>query len=105
MALLTYTDWYQPSTASVLSVGRRVRGGSDGLPAALLGAFDVREELRRRMQRLTDRERTILFLWYIRQLPADEIARVVRISRRHCFRVRARAIARLVETEHAGEAA
>lgn len=106
LALLTYTDWYQPSTASVMQVGgRRTRGGSDGLPPALLGMFDVRAELRSRMRSLSERERGVLVLWYVRQLSVDDIARELGISRRHCFRLRSRAISRLVELSDPGRAA
>jgi DNA-directed RNA polymerase specialized sigma24 family protein len=99
-ALLTYTDWWQPSTSSVMQVGgaRRVgRGFADGLPSGLLATIDVRTELCRRMARLEDRDRSVLFLWYVRQLAVGDIARAVGVSRRHCFRLRSAAIRKLVE--------
>ncbi len=49
------------------------------------------------MRSLEDRDRRLLFLWYVRQLPVTEIAGALRISRRHCFRLRSQAIRRLVE--------
>ena len=45
----------------------------------------------------TRRDRRLLYLWYLRQLPAHEIARELRISRRQCFRRRATAIRAIVE--------
>jgi hypothetical protein len=107
--LVRYTDWWQPSTTSVLQVGpaRRAQGYTDGIPPGLLGSLDARAELCRRMQYIAPRDRLLLFLWYIRQLPVDEIAPIVKISRRQCFRRRAaaiRAIVKLGEPEH-GEAA
>jgi hypothetical protein len=107
--LVRYTDWWQPSTTSVLQVGpaRRAQGYSDGIPPGLLGSLDGRAELCRRMQHIAPRDRLLLFLWYVRQLPVDEIAPIVKISRRQCFRRRAaaiRAIVKLGEPEH-GEAA
>ncbi len=97
-ALITYTDWWQPNTASVYQVGnRRETFASDGIRAGLLDTLSERDELCRRMQQVAERDRVLLFLWYLRQLPAHEIARELRISRRQCFRRRAAVIRRLVE--------
>jgi DNA-directed RNA polymerase specialized sigma24 family protein len=97
--LLTYTDWWQPTTTSVLQVGpaRRASDLTDGIRDGLLDSLDDRAELCRRMQHVNHLDRTILFLWYVRQLSAQEIARAVRVSRRQCFRRRARAIRALIE--------
>lgn len=98
-ALLTYTDWWQPSSASIYAVGaaRRDRSAGDGMRAGLLASLDERDELCRRMALLQERDRRLLYLWYLRQLAAHEIARELRISRRQCFRRRAAAIRTLVE--------
>ena len=45
------------------------------------------------------RSRRILFLWYVKQLPAQDISKQVGISRRQCFRRRARAIRILLREE------
>lgn len=97
--LLTYTDWWQPSTTSVLQVGpaRRRSHLPDGIPSGLLDTLDVRAELCRRVAHLEDRDRELLFLWYVRQLAAQDIAKALRISRRQCFRRRASSIRRIVE--------
>jgi len=98
-ALLRYTDWWQPGTSSVIQVGaaRRSTWHSDGIPAGLLATLDERTELSRRMQHLTEGERNVLFLWYMRQLAVSDIARELRISRRQCFRRRASAVRKIVE--------
>jgi DNA-directed RNA polymerase specialized sigma24 family protein len=97
--LLTYTDWWQPATTSVLQVGaaRRASDLHDGIRDGLLDSLDFRAELCRRMQHVGPIDRKILFLWYIRQLAAQDIARAVGVSRRQCFRRRARAIRKLIE--------
>lgn len=98
-ALLRYTDWWQPGTASVIQVGAARRNSSftDGIPSGLLATLDERTELCRRMQRVSDSERQVLFLWYVRQLAVEDIARELRISRRQCFRRRTSAIRKIVE--------
>jgi DNA-directed RNA polymerase specialized sigma24 family protein len=99
-SLLTYTDRWQPSTESILPVGKR-RGGkrSDGLRVSVLGSQEERTELAGRMALLPERDRELLFLWYIRQLEARDIARILGISRRQCFRRRANAIRMLVDMD------
>jgi len=97
--LITYTDWWQPSSTSFIQVGaaRRSTAESDGLRAGLLETLDERTELCRRAGLLDDRLRRILFLWYVAQLPVTQIARETGISARHCQRLRARAVEQIVE--------
>jgi DNA-directed RNA polymerase specialized sigma subunit len=106
-SLVTYSDWWQPATASVLAVAgaRRDSDFGDGLRSGLVETLDERIELRRRVGLLSERDRRLLVLWYVVQLPAQDIATTLRISRRHCFRLRARAIRRIVELGDAEQAA
>jgi DNA-directed RNA polymerase specialized sigma24 family protein len=99
--LIRYTDWWQPSTSSVLQVGWARRGSypADGIRLGLLDTLDERTELCRRMRNVDDTDRRILFLWYVKQLPVQDISRQVGISRRQCFRRRARAIRILLEEQ------
>jgi DNA-directed RNA polymerase specialized sigma24 family protein len=97
--LVTYTDWWQPATSSVMAVGaaRRSSNLTDGIGTGLLDRLDERAELRRRMLSLGEPDRRLLYLWYVAQLPAGRIAQMLSISRRQCFRRRAAAIRRIVE--------
>jgi DNA-directed RNA polymerase specialized sigma subunit len=97
-ALITYTDWWQPNTASVYQVAKR-RGSlaSDGIHGRLLDTLSERDELCRRMLDVDETSRRVLYLWYLRQLPVEEIARELRIGRRQCFRRRAAAVKAIVE--------
>jgi DNA-directed RNA polymerase specialized sigma subunit len=107
-ALITYTDWWQPSTSSVIRVGlQRSRDTlhGDGMPAGLLDRIDERTELCRRMLDVNERDRAILFLWYVRQLAVDDIARTLGISRRHCFRRKSAAISAIVDGAAESDAA
>jgi DNA-directed RNA polymerase specialized sigma24 family protein len=105
--LLTYTDWCQPATSSVIQVGaaRRRTAQTDGIPPGLLRTLDERTELCRRMRHLRDVDREVLFLWYVRQLAVEEIASELRISRRQCFRRRSTAIRKIVELGEPRQAA
>jgi hypothetical protein len=107
-ALLTYTDWWQPSTTSVMQVGALRRTGQqfrDGLSSGLIPTLPVRTELSRRMCQLDERDRRVLFLWYVQQLAVSDIATIVGVSRRHCFRIRAAAIRKLVDLGEGDQAA
>jgi len=97
MALVRYTDWWQPSTTSVMQVPRRGASNGDGIRPGLLETLDLRTELCRRMQLVSDRDRELLYLWYLEQLPVGDIAKALRISRRQCFRRRAAAIRTIVD--------
>lgn len=105
--LLTYTDWWQPSSASVMQVGaaRRSAGESDGIRPGLLDTLDERTELCRRVAALDDRLRRILFLWYVAQMPVTDIARQIGVSPRQCQRLRARAVDQVVELGRDGDEA
>jgi hypothetical protein len=97
-ALITYTDWWQPSTSSVYRIGNRREGfASDGIRPGLLDTLSERDELCRRLQLIREQDRRLLYLWYLRQLPAHEVARELKISRRQCFRRRGAAIRRIVD--------
>lgn len=107
-ALVMYTDWWQPSSSSVIRVGVQRSKDShhgDGMPTGLLDRIDERTELCRRMRDVNERDRTILFLWYVKQLAVEDIARAVRISRRHCFRRKAAAISAIVDSDAESDAA
>ena len=96
--MITYTDWWQPNTQSVYRIGaRRDTFASDGIPGGLLDTLCERDELCRRMLRVRESDRRLLWLWYLRQLPVGEIAQEMKIGRRQCFRRRAAAIRRIVE--------
>jgi DNA-directed RNA polymerase specialized sigma24 family protein len=97
--LITYTDWWQPSSGSVLLVGaaRRTTGHGSGLHPGLLDTLDERSELVRRVVKLEDRDRRVLFLWYVAQAGVGQISRTVGVSHRQCHRLRARAVQRIVE--------
>lgn len=97
--LVTYTDWWQPLSASLFQVGAARRGSAytDGLAAGLLESLDGRTEICRRVWHLREADRLLLFFWYVEQRPVEEIARELDISRRQCFRRRNRAIQTIID--------
>ena len=75
---------------------RRITRGDD-IPPGLLDALDERAELCRRMDLLSERDRSLLFLWYVKQDAVEDVARTLRISRRQCFRIRTKALCAVVD--------
>lgn len=105
--LVTYTDWWQPTTGSLLQVkaARRASGTSDGMRPGLLETLEERAELGRRVWQLRETDRHLLLLWYVQQLDTEDIAQILGISRRQCFRRRTRAIRKIVELGEPEQAA
>jgi DNA-directed RNA polymerase specialized sigma subunit len=103
--LVTYTDWWQPDTSSVLQVAGSRSQNSEGFRQGLIDTLDERSEICRRMEHLRDRDRHLLFLWYVEQRPTEEIARALGISRRQCFRRKSRAIRTLIQLGEPDQAA
>ena len=105
--LVTYNDWWQPSSGSILLVGgaRRDQTLRDGLNPGVIEGLDERTELIRRMQSLSERDRHLLFLWYVKQQHVDEIADELKLSRRQCFRRKAQGIKAIIELGTAEAAA
>ena len=57
-----------------------------------LSEADKRFELIKRLNKLDDRERKILLLFYTFSVPIDHIAEEVGVSRRHCYRIKKKGI-------------
>jgi DNA-directed RNA polymerase specialized sigma subunit len=98
-SLVRYTDWWQPSSASIYRITGKRSASGDGIAPGLLETLDERTELCRRMATLSDRDRHLLFLWYVKQDDVLDIARTLQISRRQCFRLRTNAIRALIDDD------
>jgi DNA-directed RNA polymerase specialized sigma subunit len=98
--LITYSDWWQVSSTSVIQVGnaRRSKNLAAGFRQGLIETLDERTELSRRMTLLSDDDRMLLFLWYVKQLPMSDISREIGLSRRQCSRRRSKAIQNIADS-------
>jgi len=47
--------------------------------------------------RLAERERKLLFLWYVMEVRPGDVARRIRVSRVHCYRLRQAALSALCD--------
>ena len=101
--LKRYRDVFDPKTSSVIQASQGAFDPSLGpFRNGFIARLDEREELRRRMaERIEDRERRLLFLWYVADLPPAGVARTLGISRMHAYRLRKGALSALCDEEAA----
>jgi len=90
-----------PRSTSVVTVGRAGAGRSDPVGAGQATRAHAADALLARFRLLEPRERELLFLWYGEDWPVTRIAAHLGISRVHCYRVRDRALHRLIEARQA----
>ena len=72
-------------------------------PPALLDRLDERAELRYRVRLLAPEEQQVIARWYFSGDRPEAIARAIGRSVRHVYRVRSRAIGRLVDLSNDDE--
>ena len=106
-ALKRYRDVFDPKTTSLLEVSTdRFDPARGPFAHNFLGRLEEREELRRRMaERIPARDRHLLFLWYVADLPPARVASSLRISRTHAYRLRNSALTALCDEDRKAAAA
>ena len=96
-ALTRYRDAYDPRTTSLMAVGAGGDPHSEPFRAGFIRHFEERTELIRRLDRLEPRARALLLLWHVEGRPVTQIARMLEISRVHCYRVQRRALEAMLD--------
>lgn len=104
-ALKRYRDAFVPKTGSIIFASRSDHDPTaDPFRAGFLSGIEVRDELIRRMiSRIAPRERLLLILWYVTDIPVARIARKLDISRMHCYRLRNHAVDALCDEIHSSD--
>lgn len=99
-ALVRFADVVDPRTGSlIVASSRGPDPEADPFRPGFLSGLEERDELVRRLERLDGRERRLLVLWYVLEWPVTSIARSLRVSRQHCYRLRRRALERAAALE------
>lgn len=97
-ALKSYRDHYDPKSKSILLVSSRTTDvDADPFRRGFLDTLEARAELLRRLASLDERERAVLLLWYVSDLPVREICEKLSLSRSHCYRLRDRALGLMLD--------
>jgi len=96
-ALREYGDVYDPQSSSVFQIARSRSADVEPFRQGFLSGFESRVEIVRLLRVLDARSRTLLVLWYHESRPVTRIARELDISRIHCYRLRDRALKKMLE--------
>lgn len=99
--LVSYTDWWQPATTSLVAAPPKRRGprSPSTFRTGFVDHLDDRRELEWRLSFLDDEDRKLLYLFYVAYLPIERIAEQMGVTPRTCYRRRTRAIERLIAPE------
>ncbi|MFN2613490.1 MAG: sigma factor-like helix-turn-helix DNA-binding protein [Actinomycetota bacterium] len=98
-ALKAYRDYYHPKSSSVLIASRKTTDvDADPFRRGFLDSLNERTELLHRLAALDERERAVLMMWYVLDLPVRAICEKLSLSRTHCYRVRDRALFGMLDT-------
>lgn len=91
--LKTFQDFYGSRSSSVLTPGKGSMDiDADPFRRGFLNALEHRTELLKRLATLDERERAVVTLWYVADLPVREICERLALSRSHFYRIRDRAL-------------
>ncbi|HEX9696723.1 MAG TPA: sigma factor-like helix-turn-helix DNA-binding protein [Actinomycetota bacterium] len=92
-ALKNFRDFYGPRTSSFMTPGRSTPDiDADPFRRGFLDALTIRSELTKRLASLDERERAVVTLWYVADLPVSEVCKRLSLSRSHAYRIRDRAL-------------
>ena len=97
-ALKAYRDYYHPKSASVLIASSKTTDvDADPFRRGFLDSIGTRTELLQRLASLEERERAVLMMWYVMDMPVREICARLSLSRSHCYRMRDRALMQMLD--------
>lgn len=92
-ALKAYRNYYGPKSSSVLIASNKTTDvDADPFRHGFLDSLNERTELLHRLSALDERERAVLMMWYVLDLPVRAICEKLSLSRTHCYRLRDRAL-------------
>lgn len=99
-ALKVFRDFYAPRSSSLMAPGSgTIDVDAEPFRRGFLAALEDRAELTKRLASLDERERAVVTLWYVADLPVREICDRLQLSRSHCYRLRDKALKQLAYTE------
>lgn len=96
-ALRGLYDRVETKSGSIVFVSRRTKRLNPQPPGFGVAALDERARLIRNLRRLSERDRLLLFLWYVEEWPVVRVADHLGLSRVHCYRLRDKALDLLVD--------
>ena len=103
--LKTLNDCYYLKSKSIVYANHDMPDSKYREPfrRGFLSEADKRFELVKRLNKLDDREKTTLLLFYTFSAPVDDIAKVVGVSWRHCYRIKKKGIENIIDIGEDGQ--
>jgi DNA-directed RNA polymerase specialized sigma24 family protein len=96
-ALERLEDGHGPKTSSIVGAERPERDpDADPFHPGFLTALERRTEVIHLLRGLDERSQRLLVLWFVEGRPVTEIASTLGISRVHCYRLRDKALDRMM---------
>ena len=97
-ALKGFGDYYHPKSSGILlATNRTTDVDADPFRRGFLDNLEARTELLRRLSSLDERERAVVMLWYVEDLPVRDICEQLAMSRSACYRLRDRALSNMLD--------
>lgn len=91
-ALERVGDYSAPKSTSLMVLSGGSDPHADPFRSGFLSTMDERHEVIRRLRLLDSRAQQLLLLWHVANHPVTEIAKQLKMSRVHCYRVRKQAL-------------
>lgn len=102
--LKSFRDYYGPKSGSVLTASGRGRDiDADPFRRGFLDSLEARTEMLGRLASLDERERSILMLWYVADLPTKDVCYRLNLSRSHAYRLRDKALTQMLNQDQMAE--
>lgn len=96
-SLMRSQGFLDPKTTSLMLPGRgEYNVSAEPFRAGFMDRLEERAVLTRLLRLLDERSCRLMLHWYVEQRPVTEIARRLRVSRVHCYRLRNKALSRMV---------
>lgn len=97
-ALRRSRDFYDPRTGSVLLLARVAPDPTvEPFRPGFIATIEERARVTRLMEEIDPRSRKLLVLWFMESRPVTAIARILGISRIHCYRLKDKALERMLD--------
>lgn len=97
-ALKAFGDFYHPKTNSILIASGSPRDPhGDPFRRGFIDSLEIRTELLRRLATLEERDRNLVMLWYVSEVPVRDLCARMGVSRATLYRLRDRALQQMTE--------
>lgn len=98
--LKAFRDYYGPKSSSVATTSNRGRDiDADPFRRGFLDSLEARTQMLGKLAALDERERAVLMLWYVMDLPTRDVCDRLQLSRSHAYRIRDKALSQMVDQE------